>query len=833
MHLKNIKKRYIAAIASIGVLLIFISGFAFFAEKLAEYALARGGLAESRIADIDFGARETVLTNITLPRLGVTISEMRVESDVRLFTRARLSRVVIKGITWEPPAQASEDGTSTTDIRTLLATLDTYSDEIEIADISLRPAAGVPPLTGQGKIYDRGDRYQVQFALATPEDTADASLSLSANLHADLFKKSGAAKLQVELENLSADLPPLLAKRVGGWLNIELPADPAAAPLVGAEITAGVLRVFDIPLTATTLTVSGDAHSATAALSARLPEKAGAPKGNGLQADLTLARPQDGSPETLSVRIEGLFEDLGTLGISGVAGHATLKVDARAVKPADTDYQNIAGYTDIGGTFTLAVRNLSLGKTFDRATASLAGTLAFDPTAQKVMLESTAPVSFQARRTGGTWGLGADHAGATYDLAQAQATLDIRALSATSPDLTLRNGAIALAVTTPDTPVVSGDITATVESLHKPAFFVPLTVALKMTPVASRPHTTGLAATISGGHGALMVKAEGQHDSATQRGTLRGRLIPLVMQPEVSQLSEYFPVTSTYLDDVTGDVRALAAVEWARDSKGAWQVKPRGGVMLRDVAATYSGFPIVGINTVLSFDSLLPLAFTRQQVAVGAFTAGLPLQNGLMTMSLSPAGVLSVHDGRMNMAGGKISVAPFTLDLTTQNADIALQAEGLEMQQLFAIAPLEGLSAEGIMAGHLPMTMRAGALALKDGKLESVGGGMIRYNPREVPAFLQDGGNPYMTDLRTALANFAFSSLKMGLSGDLLKEQTITLNIEGKNPDFYGGHPVKLNLNVEGPLQSIVKYAPGSDNIPDAIQKQFEQFEDADATVAH
>ena len=109
--------------------------------------------------------------------------------------------------------------------------------------------------------------------------------------------------------------------------------------------------------------------------------------------------------------------------------------------------------------------------------------------------------------------------------------------------------------------------------------------------------------------------------------------------------------------------------------------------------------------------------------------------------------------------------------------------------------------------------------------LESAGPGVIRYNPQQVPAFLADEGNRQIADLRVALKAFSFDTLKMTLDGELGKNQKIGLQIKGNNPEFYGGHAVSFNLNVEGPIENVLKYNPGGSQIPDSIKKQLESYE--------
>lgn len=370
-----------------------------------------------------------------------------------------------------------------------------------------------------------------------------------------------------------------------------------------------------------------------------------------------------------------------------------------------------------------------------------------------------------------------------------------------------------------------------IKSTATPPLFTPLKLTASLHPLSSQKDTLGIKIDITGQNGALAISSSGRHDLANKKGSLKISLAPLVMKAGVYDLKDFIPVSARYVSETEGTLAATATLGWAKGEKG-WQLKSQhASVLLRDIGASYGGFPAKGINGVIDIDSLMPLTFKDQQIALGAFTAGLPLQNGLFTLGLDRGKTFVLVDGRMEMAGGVMTVEPFSLDLDKRQGNITLTATSLDLQELFKISPLEGLSATGKVSGRLPLRLDNTDIFLENGILENDAPGFLKYSPQEMPAFLRDNTSQQIIDLKTALAGFAFDTLRMTMDGNLLKEQKIGLSLAGKNPLFYEGHPVKLNLNVEGPLQSIVKYAPGSSSIPDNIQKKLEEFEEKNATA--
>jgi hypothetical protein len=50
------------------------------------------------------------------------------------------------------------------------------------------------------------------------------------------------------------------------------------------------------------------------------------------------------------------------------------------------------------------------------------------------------------------------------------------------------------------------------------------------------------------------------------------------------------------------------------------------------------------------------------------------------------------------------------------------------------------------------------------------------------------------------------------------------MQVKGRNPDFYGGHPVEFNLNVSGKLDQILNRGLAGYRIPDTIRDKLDDF---------
>ena len=74
-----------------------------------------------------------------------------------------------------------------------------------------------------------------------------------------------------------------------------------------------------------------------------------------------------------------------------------------------------------------------------------------------------------------------------------------------------------------------------------------------------------------------------------------------------------------------------------------------------------------------------------------------------------------------------------------------------------------------------------------------------------------------------ALADFKFDEVTANLNGDVTKDLAISLSLKGRNPGLYGGYPIEFNLNLDGPLNRLVRDGLSGYRIPDDIKQRLEQ----------
>jgi hypothetical protein len=347
-----------------------------------------------------------------------------------------------------------------------------------------------------------------------------------------------------------------------------------------------------------------------------------------------------------------------------------------------------------------------------------------------------------------------------------------------------------------------------------PAWFAPLGLQGSVQPEGDR---IAFDVRVAQSAGAAALNLRGRHDLASGAGRAQVELPPVDLgQVPPAQLS---PWLGEMLQDVTGRLALDGSVAWTR-----------GDDLHTDLALLVDGLAFSSgpgrfeqVNGVIALDRLAPPSTPPgQQLAIGLVNIGLPLTNGLLTFDLEP-GQLLVEQLRWEFAQGRIRAAPFTVGSEGMQFSTTLTAERLQLDEIFKLAQLDGLSGEGTMHGTVPITVSGSEATIAGGELVSDRPGWVRYRPEEAPAALQAGGDN-VNLLLQALENFRYEKLRLTIDGRTDADMDVRLHLAGANPDLLGGHPIEFNLNLEGALANILRAALAGYQIPERIRERMQGF---------
>ncbi|MEX1153827.1 YdbH domain-containing protein [Parvibaculum sp.] len=295
--------------------------------------------------------------------------------------------------------------------------------------------------------------------------------------------------------------------------------------------------------------------------------------------------------------------------------------------------------------------------------------------------------------------------------------------------------------------------------------------------------------------GARLADVTGAYNLDTQKGNIRAAG-ELGFSPGKVELQTLLPALRGMVTRMSGSaayVAEVAVVDGGFTSSGETTLKNVGFVT---TTATFAG----ASGTVKLASLLPPRTRGTQTLRLRMLEAGLPLENGVVVFNMDRNG-LRILDARWPFADGHIVLVSSGDDVFAPDARFNLTIEDVDLDALFRIVEVPGLSVTGRIGGTVPVAIRDGDPILLDGKLAAEENGIIVYI-----GVGSDIGSGEETKLLTdALRNFHYTELTGGLSGNANGELVLRLGLKGANPDLYDGYPFAINVKLEGSLADVIR----------------------------
>ncbi|HYC04647.1 MAG TPA: YdbH domain-containing protein [Azospirillaceae bacterium] len=326
-------------------------------------------------------------------------------------------------------------------------------------------------------------------------------------------------------------------------------------------------------------------------------------------------------------------------------------------------------------------------------------------------------------------------------------------------------------------------------------------------------------AALEGAGGALVLDANARHDMRDASGSVALKLHPITFLPGSRQPQDLLPALKGRIEEGSGTFGFRARVGWG--PKG-----PKGSaeMLLDRITLVGPAGAVRGLSGVLTASSLTPLVMPPQTLSVGLLEAGIPLEGGIISFEVEKDETLRLDKAEFGWAGGSVRVLPFRTHIHERRRNFVLEAVGLDLGRVLSLATVDGLAGSGKLDGRIPMSLAGTDLRFENGRLGARAPGRIAYDPANPPAFMDPKSNSSVALAMQALQNFQYKDLAVTIDGAAGREMKVTLRVDGANPDFYGGYPVKLNVNLSGALGSIVQAGLGSYRIPDTVRERIEEY---------
>jgi len=341
---------------------------------------------------------------------------------------------------------------------------------------------------------------------------------------------------------------------------------------------------------------------------------------------------------------------------------------------------------------------------------------------------------------------------------------------------------------------------ARLTNLQKPGLVAPLKFSGSATLLGPLLDFTLAGETLTKSPAKL--QAKGKHDLAKRNGGATVTLSPVVFKRGGLQPGDLFPSLAGMAQDVEGSAGLAGTLTWTDKA-----LTPDLTLTLKDLGLATPYARIVAINSAIKLAALWPPATPPGQSLTAAILApGLPSAKLALAGQLLAKPALKLDRVAVNVAGGDIGAAGFTIDPATPNIATTLKVDHVDLAEITRLIGPEGLSGTGQLDGQIPVTYKGDKLAVSGGKLAARGAGILSYKPGRLPPQIAEAGN-WMRLTLQALSDFHYDKLTLDLDKAESGEGTVLLHLEGRNPALMSGHPFIFNIRLESNFHHLADIA--------------------------
>lgn len=213
------------------------------------------------------------------------------------------------------------------------------------------------------------------------------------------------------------------------------------------------------------------------------------------------------------------------------------------------------------------------------------------------------------------------------------------------------------------------------------------------------------------------------------------------------------------------------------------------------------------------------MGIALQQVKLsGSYTASFNSPNN---------GTIIWKKAQADIFSGSIFLEASRLNLAKLPQQFNLRLKQIQLKDIFATYPAEGLAGEGAIDGLLPITLlsvnkKEGVTfkpIIKKGQLTTTNQGYLQFENSALKNYAKS--NPNMKILTDIIKNFHYTKLDgtVDYADDVAK---LGLHIQGHNLDVEDGKAVNLNVTLEENIAKLLMSLQLSDQISEPIRKRIE-----------
>jgi len=182
---------------------------------------------------------------------------------------------------------------------------------------------------------------------------------------------------------------------------------------------------------------------------------------------------------------------------------------------------------------------------------------------------------------------------------------------------------------------------------------------------------------------------------------------------------------------------------------------------------------------------------------------------------------LTLDSPKAQILEGDLSLQTLQLDPLKPSFSTEVKIDKLDLGAVLKLEQQQGLSGEGKLSGHFPLSYNNGELTISDGKLLSLApGGKITFQPTATVAAYA-AANVGLKMAIEALRNFHYELLDIQLNYAADGTALLKTRLKGNNPDWNQGHPVDFTINIEENIPKLIKTLQFADKLTKTIEKRY------------
>jgi hypothetical protein len=341
---------------------------------------------------------------------------------------------------------------------------------------------------------------------------------------------------------------------------------------------------------------------------------------------------------------------------------------------------------------------------------------------------------------------------------------------------------------------------ARLANLAQPALVAPLRLAAEASLSSAAAEATLHATTVA--PSPLDLKATARYDRSSSSVATTLGMAPLVFHRGSSQPSDLFPALALLGKDVEGSVRLTGSIDWRQG-----ELSPRLAVRFDDLAFSTAMAQVRALTGTLVMNRLWPPATPPGQHLTAIVEApGLPPAKVSFGGQLTAKSSLRLEQLAVEIAGGKIAAAPFTVDHAAPAVDTVLAVDHVDIAEITKLLGVDGLKGTGALDGHIPVRFDEGKVSIAAGRLAARAPGTLSYLPHKLPSEVATAGESVDLVLR-ALSDFRYDALSLDLDKSAEGEGTVKLQLQGNNPAVMSGHPFNINIRLDSNFDRLADLA--------------------------